>query len=186
MTATTGHLDILAWHGETHGEALIDFKTGRDIGAGWLQVGGYIQLLGDGVRPVIDYGGILHVPRVAVSKEPKATLELRDGGDLRQAWRTAKDRIDDGACGRDAPAVSGAALRAVLSQLPGANLKWQGLSRPRKRPKSWASRPSPLGCCAGRGRSKGAAKFGQAWMIPWPPKYIKRRGPGRPPTRRDE
>ena len=27
--------------------AIIDLKTGRDIGAGWLQVGGYIQLLGD-------------------------------------------------------------------------------------------------------------------------------------------
>ena len=37
-----------------------------------------------------------------------------------------------------------------------------------------------------QGQIQGAVKFGQAWMIPWPPKYIRRRGPGRPPTRRDE
>ena len=91
----TGHIDIMAWHGETHRTAIIDLKTGRDIGAGWLQVGGYIQLLGDeaGVWPAVDVGGILHVPRVAASKEVKATLEVRPGADLAQAWSAAKDRI---------------------------------------------------------------------------------------------
>ena len=91
-----GHLDILAWHGETKRTAIIDLKTGRDIGAGWLQVGGYIQMLGDeaGRWPAVDDGGILHVPRVAVSKEPKATLEVRDSADLARVWRTAKSRID--------------------------------------------------------------------------------------------
>ena len=90
-----GHIDIIAWHGETKRTAIIDLKTGRDTGAGWLQVGGYIQLLGDeaGVWPAVDVGGILHVPRVAVSKEPKATLEVRDGLALLQAWSAAKDRI---------------------------------------------------------------------------------------------
>ena len=93
----TGHLDILAWHGETKQTAIIDLKTGRGIGAGWLQVGGYIQMLGDeaGRWPAVDSGGILHVPRVAVSKEPKATLEVRDGYDLvRGRGLTAKERID--------------------------------------------------------------------------------------------
>ena len=91
-----GHLDILAWHGETERTAIIDLKTGRDVGAGWLQVGGYIQMLGDeaGRWPSVDSGGILHVPRVAVSKEPKATLEVRDSADLEWAWLTAKARID--------------------------------------------------------------------------------------------
>ena len=91
-----GHLDILAWHGETQRTAIIDLKTGRDVGAGWLQVGGYIQMLGDeaGRWPSVDSGGILHVPRVAVSKEPKATLEVRDSADLEWAWLTAKARID--------------------------------------------------------------------------------------------
>ena len=92
----TGHLDILAWHGETERSAIIDLKTGQRIGAGWLQVGGYIQLLGNetGVWPAVECGGILHVPRVAVSKEAKATLELRDGRSLTAAWGTAKSRID--------------------------------------------------------------------------------------------
>ena len=86
----TGHLDILAWHGETQRTAIIDLKTGQAIGAGWLQVGGYLVVEGSS----IDYGGILHVPRVAVSKEPTATLEIRDGGNLAEAWLTAKGRID--------------------------------------------------------------------------------------------
>ena len=85
-----GHLDILAWHGEMKRTAIIDLKTGRDIGAGWLQVGGYLALEGSS----IDYGGILHVPRVAVSKEPAATLEVRPGAGLARAWSTAKGRID--------------------------------------------------------------------------------------------
>ena len=112
----TGHLDILAWHGETKRTAIIDLKTGRDIGAGWLQVGGYLELLGrmaidagwqhEGAYLVLpgdisaradtraEYGGILHVPRVSISKEPKATLEVRYAVDLMNAWTTAKSRID--------------------------------------------------------------------------------------------
>ena len=88
---TTGHLDILAWHGETKRTAIIDLKTGQGIGAGWLQVGGYIV---GNIETDVDYGGILHVPRVAVSKEPKGTLELRPGADLEWAWLTAQSRID--------------------------------------------------------------------------------------------
>ena len=100
-----GHLDILAWHGKTKQTAILDLKTGRGIGAGWLQVGGYIQMLGDeaGRWPAVDSGGILHVPRVAVSKEPKATLEVRDSADLARVWRIAKSRI--GLVLRGAPAL---------------------------------------------------------------------------------
>ena len=100
-----GHLDILAWHGDTKRTAIIDLKTGRDIGAGWLQVGGYLSLWAkdNAFRATTNEtpyyadqmrGGILHVPRVAVSKEPKATLEVRDSADLARVWRTAKSRID--------------------------------------------------------------------------------------------
>ena len=85
----TGHLDMLAWHEDTKQTAIIDLKTGRDIGAGWLQVGGYLAL-----KSHTADGGILHVPRVAVDREPKATLEMRDGGSLVRAWSAAKDRID--------------------------------------------------------------------------------------------
>ena len=37
-----------------------------------------------------------------------------------------------------------------------------------------------------RGQIDGAVKIGRDWMIPDRPSYINRRGPGRPPTRRDE
>ena len=40
----TGHLDIRAWHSD-HGEAIIDLKTGQ-IGTAWLQVGGYVDMIG--------------------------------------------------------------------------------------------------------------------------------------------
>ena len=87
----TGHLDILAWHGETKRSAIIDLKTGQGIGAGWLQVGGYLV---NNAETDIDRGGILHVPRVLISKEPKAALEMRYAADLMNAWTTAKSRID--------------------------------------------------------------------------------------------
>ena len=88
-----GHLDILAWHKATSEIAVVDLKTGQGIGAGWLQVGGYLQLLGNAGIDA-GCGGILHVPRVAVSKEPQATLDMRDAGALEAAWLTAKSRID--------------------------------------------------------------------------------------------
>ena len=92
---TTGHLDILAWHGETKRTAIIDLKTGQGAGAGWLQVGGYIQLLGDesGVWPAVECGGILHAPRTPVRKELIATLEIRDATGLEEAWEVARERI---------------------------------------------------------------------------------------------
>ena len=36
------------------------------------------------------------------------------------------------------------------------------------------------------GRIKGAVKVGRDWIVPDRPTYIERRGPGRPPTGRDE
>ena len=87
-----GHLDIRAWHSD-HGEAIIDLKTGQGIGAAWLQVGGYIDLSGrwDGPLPIL--GGVLHVPRVALHKDVKGTLELRDGLKLWGTWGDSIDRI---------------------------------------------------------------------------------------------
>ena len=92
----TGHLDVLAWHRDTKRSAIIDLKTGQSIGAGWLQVGGYLSLFEKDYRLLADQmrGGILHVPRVSISKEPKATLEVRYAADLMNAWTTAKSRID--------------------------------------------------------------------------------------------
>ena len=81
VTDLIGHLDIRAWH-SGHGEAIIDLKTGQ-IGTAWLQIGGYINLLGSAMPDMPQkqdsphWGGVLHVPRVRIDKETKGTLELR-------------------------------------------------------------------------------------------------------------
>ena len=89
-----GHLDIRAWHSD-HGEAIIDLKTGQGIGAAWLQVGGYLYADRQ-TAPVSnpDWGGVLHVPRVAISKDVKGTLECREAVPLMQAWERSYKRID--------------------------------------------------------------------------------------------
>ena len=91
----TGHLDLRAWHSD-HGEAIIDLKTGAQIGAAWLQVGGYLTLYGNeaGVWPAASYGGVLHVPRTRIDRDVKGTLEKRPGLLLAQAWAANMVRID--------------------------------------------------------------------------------------------
>ena len=69
----TGHLDLRAWHSD-HGEAIIDLKTGAQIGAAWLQVGGYLTLYMQHnpekrMRPTESYGGVLHVPRTRIDRD---------------------------------------------------------------------------------------------------------------------
>ena len=94
-----GHLDIRAWHSE-HGEAIIDLKTGQGVGAAWLQVGGYLwldnRLITDSAtRGFVPWGGVLHVPRVAINKDVKGTLEMRPAQSLAAAWITSYGRIQD-------------------------------------------------------------------------------------------
>ena len=102
FSGDTGHLDMRAWH-DQHGEAVIDLKTGRDVGAAWLQVGGYIDALWDGGGPTIHpnsnilraplWGGVLHVPRVGIRKAPTGTLSFRRATELVRVWRVARERI---------------------------------------------------------------------------------------------
>ena len=73
----TGHLDLRAWHSD-HGEAIIDLKTGAQIGAAWLQVGGYLTpvpskaiFLAYGLPHLL--GGVLHVPRTRIDRDVKGT-----------------------------------------------------------------------------------------------------------------
>ena len=89
-----GHLDIRAWHSD-YGEAIIDLKTGQGVGAAWLQVGGYL-LLSRYSDPVSnpDWGGVMHVPRVAIHKDVKGSLECREAVPLMQAWGQSITRID--------------------------------------------------------------------------------------------
>ena len=93
----TGHLDVRAWH-KDFGEAIIDLKTGALPSTAWVQVGGYIDL---SISPV-DWGGVLHVPRVAINKDVTGTLEFRDGDDLRAVWNVNMG-ADSGSHGRSTP-----------------------------------------------------------------------------------
>ena len=70
-----GRLDMWCWKRKTKAEAIIDLKTGQQVGAAWLQVGGYLDQLSDKM-PM--FGGILHVPRTRVDKEVSGKLYIRD------------------------------------------------------------------------------------------------------------
>ena len=98
-----GHLDLLVYRADGK-RAIIDLKTGR-VGAGWLQVGGYLYLsdleeavaagrANRGMRE-LHYGGILQVQRVKLSLDPMARLELRPAELLIDAWNRARDRVED-------------------------------------------------------------------------------------------
>ena len=98
-----GHLDLLVYRDDGM-RAIIDLKTGR-VGAGWLQVGGYLYLstldealvAGATDRDIrgADYGGILQAQRVKLSLDPMARLELRPVEDLIAAWINARRRVED-------------------------------------------------------------------------------------------
>ena len=92
----TGHLDLRAWHSD-HGEAIIDLKTGAQIGAAWLQVGGYLRLYQQHYisERWSGYGGVLHVPRTRIDRDVKGTLELRLHHPLAEAWDANMARIQE-------------------------------------------------------------------------------------------
>ena len=92
----TGHLDLRAWHSD-HGEAIIDLKTGEQIGAAWLQVGGYLRLYQQHYisERWSGYGGVLHVPRTRIDRDVKGTLELRLHHPLAEAWDANMARIQE-------------------------------------------------------------------------------------------
>ena len=90
----TGHLDLMCWKQDS-GDAVLDLKTGQQIGAAWLQVGGYISLLSEdaGVWPAAQWGGVLHVQRRPLGKLVVGGLSMRPAGGLMDAWRIAYERI---------------------------------------------------------------------------------------------
>ena len=90
----TGRIDIMGVCDV--GGVVLDLKTGRDIGAGWLQLGGYLSSFDTYVEAA--RGGILHVPRMAIGKDQAGTLEIRDREDLVYLWDIQRSRIDDVTC----------------------------------------------------------------------------------------
>ena len=106
-----GHLDIRAWHSDD-GEAIIDLKTGAQVGAAWLQVGGYIALSGGTVQ----WGGVLHVPRQRINKDVTGTLELRPARSLIETFNANMARITqvvEGATPTRSPGVHCGRCRAA-------------------------------------------------------------------------
>lgn len=91
-----GRYDLRVWN-VTHGEAIVDLKTGFQLSGAWLQVGGYIRVLSEesGVWPAVQHGGVLHIPRLPVSKDPKGTLEIRSASQLSDAFDRLSERVFD-------------------------------------------------------------------------------------------
>lgn len=87
----TGTLDLIVANADGR-RAVLDVKTGWHPGpAAWLQVGSYLALLHENPQP--EWGGILHVPRVAVRQEPDVTLALRERRQLVREWLHRYERI---------------------------------------------------------------------------------------------
>lgn len=99
----TGHYDLIASMQLPNGvrrRVLIDLKTGRSVGQGWLQVGGYLQLLADSPRLEVDvrkqvpeWGGIIHCPRKRENQTLNCTIEVRPADELRRAFQSAWQRV---------------------------------------------------------------------------------------------
>ena len=104
-TEHRGRADLIAWHTRARVSSLIDVKTGRGLYAGWLQVGGYLDEIEREGKELdgIDFGAILHIPRVPPNRDPVANLELRHAEPLARAWRAWVARVE--AIGRGADAM---------------------------------------------------------------------------------
>ena len=90
-----GRTDMLVFDRKTNRHILIDIKTGQNVGAGWLQVGGYLWLA-KALNPTeIQVGAVLHVPRMQATKDVKAVLTLRDAHELIMEWEQYMGRYRD-------------------------------------------------------------------------------------------
>ena len=86
-----GHADLIV-ESDTTGElGIVDLKTGV-VGAGWLQVGGYLSLCEEMLMKP-SFGAILHAPRARVGKDVVASLEARNGARLRHSFLRLERRI---------------------------------------------------------------------------------------------
>lgn len=98
----TGHYDlIIALHvdpahrarlHQPREVALCDIKTGRDVGAAWLQIGGYIEAVRaapGGDQLGVSLGAVIAAPR---TDPENVTIEARPADELAAAWRAAYAR----------------------------------------------------------------------------------------------
>ncbi|MXY97574.1 MAG: hypothetical protein F4Z29_07445 [Gemmatimonadetes bacterium] len=86
-------MDIVAWHPQLECEAVIDLKTGS-VAGGWLQVGAYLEQIEQvHEHHLVHAAGILTAPRVPLGRDVHATLEIRDGLSVMNAWIVWRRRI---------------------------------------------------------------------------------------------
>ena len=111
----TGRWDIKAWNQNHRVTALLDLKTGHSIGAGWLQVGGYLAIGGSDCA----FGGIVHAPRSRQGPYT-ATIETRDANVLIEQWEQRRERVAEIENGGLPLASPGPHCRRCRVQLCGA------------------------------------------------------------------
>ena len=84
-----GTIDLLVMDRKNRA-GILDFKTGRTIGAAWLQLAGYLAAW-KGVT--LSFAGIVHVPRSKL--EPSGTITFRDPAELVKAWKATIKRVEE-------------------------------------------------------------------------------------------
>ena len=75
----------------TDSTAIVHLRTGRTIGAAWLELARTLAEYEPSDRP--ELAGIVHVPRVRIDRECKGTMSMRDGLELVGEWRSWERRV---------------------------------------------------------------------------------------------
>ena len=84
-----GEIDLVVMDNRNRA-GVLDFKTGRTIGAAWLQLAGYLAAW-KGVP--LSFAGIVHVPRSKL--EPTGTITFRDPAGLVRVWKATVKRVEE-------------------------------------------------------------------------------------------
>ena len=148
----------------TDSTAILHLRTGRTIGAAWLELGRVLAEYSPSDRP--DLAGIVHVPRTRIHRECKGTMTVRDGFGLVGEWKSWERRVQAVLTeGSDAARAPGPALPALPSGLWGAGVS--GAEGKRERLYSLPTvtlafrfRPSTLSDMIYAGRASYSAVYG--------------------------
>ena len=84
-----GKIDLLVMD-QKNRAGVLDFKTGRTIGAAWIQLAGYVNAW-KGVP--LSFAGIVHVPRSKL--EPTGTITFRNTAGLVRVWQNTIKRVEE-------------------------------------------------------------------------------------------
>ena len=93
MLRMTGHVDALA-RDVVGARLAIDFKTGRLLGAAWLQLGAYAAMLREREIPVESVAVVQRMRRVVYGSAP-CTIEYRSARDVEVAFHAWHREVAD-------------------------------------------------------------------------------------------